>query len=69
MTVIVHEEYDVDCCAQCPYAQMEATFESYDEDHYRCKATPDKKYIATFVLSKKDLKGIPEWCPFRKEKN
>lgn len=68
MRVVVHNEYDVTCCGNCPYAQAEATFDSYDEDHYRCAAHPDQKYIACFVFLKSDLKTIPEWCPFRKDK-
>lgn len=67
MKVVVHKEYDVTCCGDCPYAKVEATFDSYDEEHYRCDAHPDKKYVDYFVFVKNDIKTMPDWCPFRKD--
>lgn len=65
MKVIIHKEFDVTCCGDCPYATPELTFDSYDEDHYKCAAHPDLRYIKHFVLLKSDLKEIPQWCPFK----
>ena len=65
MKVIICNQHNVTCCGDCPYAKAEATFDSYDEEHYRCSAHPDKKYIKHFVFLKSDLKEMPEWCPLK----
>lgn len=65
MEIVVCEKYNVTCCGNCHYAKAEATFDSYDEEHYRCSAHPDKKYIKHFVFVKSDLTEIPIWCPLK----
>ena len=69
MKVVIKKEYEVNGCVDCPYAQAYANFDSYDEDDYRCEATPDKKFIAGFVFVKEDLRGVlPDWCPLIQRK-
>ena len=67
MEVIITKKYNVTCCGNCPHAKAEAASGSYEEDHYRCHAHPDRKYIKYFVFVKSELTDIPEWCPYRKE--
>ena len=65
MKIVVKKEYEVNGCWDCPFAQAYACRDSYDEDNYKCEATPDKKVIACHVFVKEDLpKAIPDWCPF-----
>ena len=64
MKVIITKECDVTCCGNCPYAKAEASSDPYEE-HYKCMAHPDGKYIRKFVFVKEELTEIPEWCPMK----
>lgn len=68
MNVVISQEYEVNGCCDCPHAQAYANWDSYDEDDYKCHATPDRKLIASYVFVKSDLPGtIQDWCPLRKK--
>lgn len=62
--IIIHNEFDVTNCADCPHAKGINTEDPYDgEKHFYCYATPDHKMIKSYLWHKSELKGIPEWCP------
>lgn len=66
MKVVISQEHEVNGCCDCPYAQAHVNWGSYDEDDYKCHATPDRKLIDSYVFVKSDLpKSFPEWCPIK----
>lgn len=68
MSIIVMKGYEVDGCRDCPYAQPHVNWDSYDEDDYRCYATPDRRLIASYVFVKSDLPDrFPCWCPLERK--
>lgn len=68
MKVVITQEHDVNGCCDCPHAQAYANLDSYDEDDYKCHATPERRLIASYVFVKRDLPAtIPDWCPLRKK--
>lgn len=65
MKVIVHKEYDVENCAQCPHVRVKPCQHSPVADDYHCGATPDDKKIAGYVEWDDQLpKTPPDWCPY-----
>lgn len=75
------KKYNIDCCNDCPFCHCKedtsVVFDSFDEPNYDyfCKNEDviedcggKSKYIDTHFSRFKKC-DIPDWCPFRENKN
>lgn len=75
------KKYNIDCCNECPFCHCEedtnVVFDSFDDPNYDyfCSSKDaieisgsESRYIDT-CFSGFQKCDIPDWCPFRENKN